>query len=109
MISPHYTVTSAADSSDPSAHARDHPEGQSAPAGDGNGKVKDKGKGRAETTDTKHLDRNGIDGQGLYYRKFRSEAEDLEGMMRLVEQELSEPYVGTFIYTRSGTVLRASG
>ncbi|OCF38926.1 hypothetical protein I317_07304 [Kwoniella heveanensis CBS 569] len=34
-----------------------------------------------------------VDGKGdqLFYRAFRSEEEDLKGIMRLVEQELSEP------------------
>jgi len=32
-------------------------------------------------------------GDQLYYRTYWSEEEDLEEMMRLVEQELSEPYV----------------
>lgn len=32
-------------------------------------------------------------GDTLYYRAFRNEAEDLEGMMKLIEAELSEPYV----------------
>jgi hypothetical protein len=31
----------------------------------------------------------------LVYRAFQNEEEDLPGMMRLVEQELSEPYVQT--------------
>lgn len=36
-----------------------------------------------------------VDDQGdeLYYRTYRSEREDMEGIMRLVDQELSEPYV----------------
>lgn len=32
-------------------------------------------------------------GDELYYRIYRNEEDDLEGMMRLVEQELSEPCV----------------
>lgn len=32
-------------------------------------------------------------GDELYYRTFRSEAEDMDGIARLVDQELSEPYV----------------
>lgn len=32
-------------------------------------------------------------GDELYYRTYRSEEEDLDGITRLVDQELSEPYV----------------
>ena len=32
-------------------------------------------------------------GDELYYRTYRSEEEDLSGITRLVDQELSEPYV----------------
>ena len=32
-------------------------------------------------------------GDELYFRTYRSEAEDMEGIARLVDQELSEPYV----------------
>ena len=46
---------------------------------------KGKGKGKAPLVDAV--------GDELFYRTYRSEAEDLEGMMRLVEQELSEPWV----------------
>ncbi|OCF34872.1 hypothetical protein I316_03418 [Kwoniella heveanensis BCC8398] len=40
-----------------------------------------------------------VDGKGdqLFYRAFRSEEEDLKGIMRLVEQELSEPPHLTFL------------
>jgi len=32
-------------------------------------------------------------GDELYYRTYRGEAEDLAGVKRLIDQELSEPYV----------------
>jgi hypothetical protein len=32
-------------------------------------------------------------GDELYYRTYRSEEEDLAGVKRLIDQELSEPYV----------------
>lgn len=41
-------------------------------------------------------------GDELYYRTYRSEAEDMKGITRLVDQELSEPYVpfvGMFVRT----------
>jgi len=32
-------------------------------------------------------------GDELYYRTYRGEGEDLAGVKRLIDQELSEPYV----------------
>jgi hypothetical protein len=43
-------------------------------------------KGKEKSTDQD-------DSDGLYYRTFSNEEEDLENLMRLVEGELSEPYV----------------
>jgi hypothetical protein len=40
------------------------------------------------------VDRNGrVQLDGMWYRQYRSEAEDLDNVIRLVEAELSEPYV----------------
>lgn len=47
-----------------------------------------KGKGRALDVIPETVD---IGGMELYYRAYRSEEEDVEDIMRLVEQELSEP------------------
>ena len=47
-------------------------------------------------TDTKiNGDQTMIDAKGdeLYYRTYRGEEEDLVGVKRLIDQELSEPYV----------------
>ncbi len=44
---------------------------------------KGKGKGKATLVDAA--------GDQLYYRTYRNEEQDMEGMMRLVEQDLSEP------------------
>jgi hypothetical protein len=33
----------------------------------------------------------------LYYRTYRGEGEDLAGVKRLIDQELSEPYVPALI------------
>ncbi|ORX35057.1 acyl-CoA N-acyltransferase [Kockovaella imperatae] len=50
-----------------------------------------KGKNRASFVDSR--------GQTLYWRAFSSEREDMEDIMRLTEQELSEPYnIYTFRY-----------
>ncbi|WVW81310.1 hypothetical protein I302_103301 [Kwoniella bestiolae CBS 10118] len=55
-----------------------------------------KGKGKAEPETESLVDERGDE---LFYRTFRDEESDLPGMMRLVEQELSEPYnVYTFRY-----------
>ncbi|WVQ76012.1 hypothetical protein IAR50_005648 [Cryptococcus sp. DSM 104548] len=56
-----------------------------------------KGKGKAaEKPLTRMLDSKGGE---LWYRTFRSEEEDLEGMINLIETELSEPYnVYTYRY-----------
>ena len=32
--------------------------------------------------------------EGFWYKRYRSEAEDMDNVIRLVEAELSEPYVG---------------
>jgi len=48
------------------------------------------------STDTKiNGDQTMIDAKGdeLYYRTYRGEEEDLAGVKRLIDQELSEPYV----------------
>ena len=40
------------------------------------------------------VERNGrVQLDGMWYRQYRSEAEDLDNVIRLVEAELSEPYV----------------
>lgn len=39
-------------------------------------------------------------GDELYYRTYRSEEEDLSGITRLVDQELSEPYVHYLLFSR---------
>jgi len=36
-------------------------------------------------------------GDELYYRTYRGEAEDLAGVKRLIDQELSEPYVPLYL------------
>ncbi|WWC57630.1 uncharacterized protein I303_100162 [Kwoniella dejecticola CBS 10117] len=70
-----------------------------------------KGKGKAKATESDELDEDRatsiiepvklIDDKGdeLFYRRYKDEESDLPYMMRLVEQELSEPYnVYTFRY-----------
>lgn len=54
---------------------------------------KEKGKGKAlDGAVIAELGREGVV-EELYYRPYRSEDEDLGELMRLVESELSEPYV----------------
>ena len=51
--------------------------------------------GERSTDATFNGDQTIIDAKGdeLYYRTYRGEEEDLAGVKRLIDQELSEPYV----------------
>ena len=55
----------------------------------------DDANGERSTDATINEDQTMIDAKGdeLYYRTYRGEEEDLAGVKRLIDQELSEPYV----------------
>ncbi|WWC67277.1 uncharacterized protein I206_101185 [Kwoniella pini CBS 10737] len=58
-----------------------------------------KGKGKAKVKETESITIIDDKGDELFYRNYKDEQTDLEYMMKLVEQELSEPYnVYTFRY-----------
>ncbi|WRT63246.1 uncharacterized protein IL334_000149 [Kwoniella shivajii] len=60
------------------------------------GDIKGKGKAKVKPEEEILMDDKGDE---LFYRSFKNEEEDLAGMMRLVAEELSEPYnVYTFRY-----------
>lgn len=50
---------------------------------------------KGDQVEETNADRMMVDAKGdeLYYRTYRGEAEDLAGVKRLIDQELSEPYV----------------
>jgi hypothetical protein len=54
--------------------------------------------GMTRTSTDVSSDQMMVDSKGdeLYYRTYRGEAEDLAGVKRLIDQELSEPYVPFF-------------